>query len=281
MPPLWEQWINQGERITARALKVFLSDAKSASGTSNQKPRRLAMGRNPASRFRIPTPTSQQRQEALAAVQNSVNALYGGDAADGAAGVNLVHYQARAAMSLAARNAKKAELEAFVAGSAERAEQREQVRRSVRMHTLAAGIVGNALSRGVLGDEAPQVRTLAGPDALQLVGEDYERAKQVLDKFALGACSCGGNERSGCTSPRGTLCHRTVGVGNLVFLSSCPKDKEHLPSLSRSATIPCRRKVVCIEDLRSAHVCTQRGRHIATGSQTRSQCSATVQSSKG
>jgi len=182
VPPLWEQWINQGERITARALKVFLSDENSK---WNLKPKAKATGNGSQSSESVPNPnpTSQQRQEALAAVQNSVNSLYSDDAADGAAGVNVVHYQARAAMSLAGRNDKKAELEAFVAGSAERAEQREQVRRSVRMHTLAAGIVGNALSRGVLGDEAPQVRTLAGPDALQLVGEDYEHAKQVLDKL--------------------------------------------------------------------------------------------------
>ena len=180
--PLWEEWINQGERITARALKVFLSDENSK---WNLKPEAKASGDGSQSSESVPNrdPTSQQRQEALAAVQNSVNSLYGANADDGAAGVNVVYYHTTAAGSLARRNTKKAELEVFVAGSAQRAEQREQVRRSVRMHTLAAGIVGNALARGVLGDEAPQVRTLAGPDALQLVGEDYERTKQALDKL--------------------------------------------------------------------------------------------------
>lgn len=180
--PLWEQWINQGERITARALKVFLSDENSK---WNLEPKAKASGNGSQSSESVPNPNpnSEQRQAALDAIQNRVNTLYGDNAGDGAAGVNLVYYQEQAAMSLYRRNTKKIELEAFVAGSAERAEQREQVRRSVRMHTLVAGIVGNALARGVLGDEAPQVRTLAGPDALQLVGEDYEHAKQVLDKL--------------------------------------------------------------------------------------------------
>jgi len=174
----WELWVLHGNTIAKRAFDVFL-DADVSKWSLN--PTEEAQKKEEAydatrQAGAVANPSTAMREAAYEAVKS----IYSDSPADHASSVDVIYYQNRAELSFLRFKKKQAELKEHAAASATRAEQREQVRRHVRMHTLAAGVVGNALARGVLGDDAPQLRALAGPDALQLVGTDYTRVQQTL-----------------------------------------------------------------------------------------------------
>jgi hypothetical protein len=179
----WELWVLNGNTIAKRAFDVFL-DADVSMWRLH--PTEEAQNQDQAydstrQAGAVPNPSTVVREAAY----ESIKTIYGDNPADYASSVNVVYYQNRAVLSFLNYKKKQVQLKEHAVASATRAEQSEQVRRHVRMHTLAAGVVGNALARGVLGDDAPQLRTLAGPDALQLVGTDYTRVQQTLSALRL------------------------------------------------------------------------------------------------
>ena len=206
----WELWVLHGNTIAKRAFDVFL-DADVSKWSLN--PTEEAQKKEEAydatrQAGAVANPSTAMREAAYEAVKS----IYSDSPADHASSVDVIYYQNRAELSFLRFKKKQAELKEHAAASATRAEQREQVRRHVRMHTLAAGVVGNALARGVLGDDAPQLRALAGPDALQLVGTDYTRVQQTLSALrSVFDSNTSTSSPTGVSSWR-ALCHCAVGT---------------------------------------------------------------------
>lgn len=168
----WEIWVHNHEQIVERALAVFLDDEVTR---WNLEPTEEAQAGSSA----VPNPATRTRSEAFETVKTNVRQIVGPNPADYATGVNLIYYGNRATNSLGAYRDKIEELAEHQAESVQRATERNQVRRHVRMHALAAGVVGNALARGVMGSDAPQLSTIEGPN--QAV--DQAGARAVLSSL--------------------------------------------------------------------------------------------------
>jgi len=154
----WEIWVLERDKLVERALAVFLDDEVTK---WDLEPTEEAQAGSSA----VPNPATATRRAAYETVKTNVSKLVGPNAqAEVAEGVNLIYYGNRAENSHGAYLKKRVELAKHQAGSAQRATERDQVRRHVRMHALAAGIVGNALARGVMGSDAPHLSAIEGPN---------------------------------------------------------------------------------------------------------------------
>jgi len=182
----WEIWVLERNTIVERALAVFLDDEITR---WELNPDQKAQEETAA----VSNPATQTRRAAYETVKANVSNLIGPNAANYAEGVNLIFYGNRAEVSYDAYRQKKNELANHQRASAERATMRDQVQRRVRMHTLAAGVVGNALARGVLRGNAPQVLTLDGPNARPLSSAKVADARELFLslKRVLGSNSKG------------------------------------------------------------------------------------------
>jgi hypothetical protein len=174
----WEIWVLNHKQIAKRALAVFLDDEVTK---WDLEPTEQAQ----AGLAAVPNPATRTRREAFKTVKTNVSNLVGPNPADYAEGVNLIYYGNRATNSLGAYRDKIEELAKHQSESAQRATKRDEMRRHVRMHTLAAGIVGNALARGVMGSDAPQLSTIEGPN--QAVDQAGARAALSSLRALLGS----------------------------------------------------------------------------------------------
>lgn len=168
----WEIWVLEWEKITERALAVFLDDEVTM---WNLNPKGEAQAKSSA----VANPATATRREAYKTVKDNMKELVGPDSKEYAEGVDLIYYGNRATISFGAYKKKETELANHQAGSVQRATERDQVRRHVRMHALAAGIVGNALARGVMGSDAPQLSAIEGPNPIV----DQVDARAVLSSL--------------------------------------------------------------------------------------------------
>jgi hypothetical protein len=178
----WQAWAETSSIIVERALYIFLDDEitqwKLAPGEEAQ-----------AGSLAVSNPASKTRRDAYETVKNNVSNLIGPNAKEYAAGVNLIFYGAQARNSLEAYRSKKRELDAHVEESKQRASKREQVRQRVRMHVIAAGIVGNALARGIVSNKVPQINMLMAPNEQPFNRTQIEEVRALLSllKNALGS----------------------------------------------------------------------------------------------
>ena len=163
-----------GDTIAKRALDAFLDDAINAMQLS---PTEDAQRRASA----VPNPVAEMRKEARANIQANMKSLYGTNRADYADVVDLVFYHNRAKLSFDRYEKAKKALADYDSDRQLREEARKEAQRTVRKHALAAAVVGTALARNALGDGAPHVRLLLGPDRDVLENEEEVELNTALN----------------------------------------------------------------------------------------------------
>ena len=121
----------------------------------------------------VPNPSSERRAEVYKKLTEAL-AIADRSSEYDAAQINagLTYYRSLLDLSAGRYYKRKQALEAHEREVATQLQVRAAAQRHVRVHTVAAAAIGAALARGVLGDGAPKLVGLLGPESADQLGEE-------------------------------------------------------------------------------------------------------------
>ena len=173
-PEAWELWRKDAEDIEGRCLMTFLDDDYLAMNLSNAAPHF-----DPDEKF-TPNPDAVTRKEVYKkiveayAISDTAAEYTGGEF-----NAELLYYRSLLAINAGLYYDSKEALKAHEEDVKREQEMRAAMHRHVRMHAVAAAVVGAALTRGVLGDGAPKLTSLLGPVSVNAL--DMDERNVVLE----------------------------------------------------------------------------------------------------
>jgi hypothetical protein len=180
-PEAWELWRTNAELIEQRALLTFLSDDFLALNLKSKAPYF-----EPDDKF-ASNPSSKRRKDVYQKIIDAY-AIFDKDAEYDGRQINagLEYYRSLINLSAERYYARRDALAAHAQEVATEEARRATAQRHVRMHTVAAAVVGAALARGALGAGAPKLAGVLGPLSMDALDDD-ERAEVEKTLKALSA----------------------------------------------------------------------------------------------
>ena len=173
-PEAWELWRQHAESIERLALTAFLDE-----DVLEMRLKSKAPFFDPDANF-VPNPSSERRAEVYKKLTEAL-AIADRSSEYDVAQINagLTYYRSLLDLSAGRYYKRKQALEAHEREVATQLQARAAAQRHVRVHTVAAAAIGAALARGVLGDGAPKLVGLLGPESADQLGEDEREAMKV------------------------------------------------------------------------------------------------------
>ena len=158
VPEAWELWQENAEDIERRCLLTFLNDDYLAMNLSSAAPYF-----DPDKQF-TSNPNTARRKDVKKKIVEAYEISDAGAEYTGLeVNAELWYYRSLLAINAGKYDDSKKALKAHEEDVKREQEVRAAMQRHVRMHAVAAAVVGAALARGVLGDGAPKLTSLLGP----------------------------------------------------------------------------------------------------------------------
>jgi hypothetical protein len=178
-PEAWELWRTNAELIERRALLTFLSDDFLALDLKSK-----AAFFDPDTEF-AENPSSKRRKEVYQKIVEAYAILDKASEYDGQQiNASLEYYRSLTELNAERYAERKRALAVHEQQVVEEQARRAAAQKSVRMHTVAAAVVGAALARGTLGNGAPSLVGVLGPSSTDAL-DDEERTKVQITLDAL------------------------------------------------------------------------------------------------